>query len=230
LNVFQLNQGGGDKEPWRTFGSSAPRESIPWLTFGTDNETYPVSKEGRRVPTKGDHRSPDGNWAAWSPAGQNSVILLHDVVADRAHEPIKASSPLATPLVLAWSHDSKAILSAEHDGKARLFELTTGKERSFTELQGNASLCGVALSPDRQTLAVATGNHVFWYDVASTKRKQLLENVQALRIAYSRDGKLFAASSHHKVTVWDADAVVAHAGAAPLAAWPTPGPLIELAF
>lgn len=108
---------------------------------------------------------------------------------------------------LAFSPDSKLLVSSSHDGSVRFLDAGSGKEIAAVKM--GALVHDVAFSPSGKLLAVAlVGSHAAILDVATRKRVRLLEGHKkyVLHVAFSRDGKtLVTTDARGAIRLWNTD-------------------------
>ena len=118
-------------------------------------------------------------------------------------------------VAVAFSPDSKTLVSASHDGRLKLWDAATGKEQAtLGEYRG--CLGCVAFSSDGKTLASgAIGSpipfpdlyQVNLWDVATGKIRttmgETMEMSTFYSVAFSPDGKTLAAAGDETVKLWD---------------------------
>jgi WD40 repeat protein len=147
---------------------------------------------------------------AWSPDGK-AVVLgrnggffgLFDADSGRQIRALDAGGDV---FALAWSPDGKQVATATLQG-VRLYEPATGKQTHALE-EGNRQrwLTSLALSPDRQRLAVgfSTGALLAIVETATGRRAPTPAQVGGIA-AWGPDGKLLAATAiDSTVRLWDA--------------------------
>src|SRR6516225_10148935 len=115
-------------------------------------------------------------------------------------------------VAVAFSPDSKTLVSASYDGTLKLWDMTTGKERATLGKYKGCLGC-VAFSPDGKTLASgAIGSPVYFpdlknvklWDVATGKVRTTLKGhtFHVHSVAFSPDRKTLA-SVNRDVKLWD---------------------------
>ena len=118
-------------------------------------------------------------------------------------------------VAVAFSSDSKILVSASHDGRLKLWDVTTGKEQAtLGEYRG--CLGCVAFSSDGKTLASgAIGSPSFFpdlyrvnlWDVATGKVRTTVGDTMEMSafysVAFSPDGETLAAAGDETVKLWD---------------------------
>jgi len=103
---------------------------------------------------------------------------------------------------LAFSADSKTVITSGTDNIIRLWDVATGTERAP---RGNQGYVGdVTLSPDGRTLAYVTYESIRLLDVATGEEIGSLPCFPARSLAFSPDGTMLAAGTHENaIFLWD---------------------------
>ena len=169
--------------------------------------------------------SPDGRTLAWAgtnpknpdpTAGTWREITLWDVVAGKVR--LRLTGHTDGISSLAFSADGTMIISGSYDGTVRLWQTDSGRE--LASLKGQQPIHSVAIAPDQQVIAAATGHRyrsndgqtptnqgvVTLWDVASRlELASLPEHTgAALTVAFSPNGKVVASGGHDgMIKLWD---------------------------
>lgn len=108
--------------------------------------------------------------------------------------------------VLAFSPDGKwaALKRQEINGGMVLCDAMTGEEKHQL---GQSAICWAAVfAPDSKTLVLSAGDAIDLYEVESGKHlREIARLTAAHRIAFSPNGKYFAAGAHEQVRVWETE-------------------------
>jgi WD40 repeat protein len=118
---------------------------------------------------------------------------------------------------LAFSKDSKHLISCNHEGEVRVWDVATGTLVRRTRLAGKAreyiQYAGISLTADGATAQAWDGQTTYLYDTATGQERGRLPNTQAL--AFSCDGKKIAVQAREKdkngsMQLWDIAAFKNH--------------------
>jgi WD40 repeat protein len=103
---------------------------------------------------------------------------------------------------LAFSADSKTVITSGTDNIIRLWDVATGTERAP---RGNQGYVGnVTRSPDGRTLAYVNRDSIRLLDLATGEEIGSLPTGFALSLAFSPDGTILAAGTHENaIFLWD---------------------------
>jgi RNA polymerase sigma factor (sigma-70 family) len=158
--------------------------------------------------------SPDGRLLATAPGSlDRSVIRLWDAATGQARGELAWQDP-STPTCLAFAADGKSVVAALSDnslgGRAtdpslRVWDLATGRQLRWSSLPPG-EVRAMALSPDGRTLAVAAGETILLYELASGRERGRFPGHRdwVWALAFSPDGRLLASGSlDYTALVWD---------------------------
>jgi RNA polymerase sigma factor (sigma-70 family) len=143
--------------------------------------------------------SPDGRWIAWGGNWADRAIVLSDAATGQVVHRLQGHEQAIVARGLAFSVDSKALLSGSEDQTVRLWDVATGTQRHIFKGHRSAVHC-VAFSPDGKTIASAgsTGldSGIRLWDVATGSELRVLKGQKALAVAlaFSPNGKLLASA------------------------------------
>ena len=148
--------------------------------------------------------SPDGNWLLLAQI-QTSSTADPTVVALKEHKFVDSlRGHTGTVLSLAFSRDSKKVVTSCEDGKVRVF--STGDWKLLQTLTGHSGPVHWAeFSPNGVWIASAGEDQtVRVWSVADGSLLQTLQESQApvLTVTFSPDSKFIAASSENLVHIW----------------------------
>jgi WD40 repeat protein len=141
-------------------------------------------------------------------ASVDGVHGLHVWETAAGKEIWKKPLPNRMPGDFTFSPDGKLlalILIAESQG-VELWDAATGKLLRTLEHPKNTGIARVAFAPDGKTLATATGDRVFLWEVATGKEQARLEGKigWSVGLAFTPDGKaLVSASADTRAHIWD---------------------------
>jgi WD40 repeat protein len=184
------------------------------LTSGTQLRRIEEEDGLRRI---GEHLvfSPDSKLLAVSSDryfGRDDAIRLLDVTSGSFLQLLEGNQQ---PIVnLAFSNDSKLLISQDRDLSVNWWDLLTGNKienrNSFDIAQLEKSIDSInnfALSPDDRILATSNDNNkICLWDLTTRERLKILQgHSQAIEsLAFSTDGKILATASKDKtVKLWD---------------------------
>jgi WD40 repeat protein/serine/threonine protein kinase len=147
--------------------------------------------------------SPDGQLLATAGRNQGLRARLWAVPTGASHGvPLVHSRAL---IALAFSADSRTLVTGGGDRAARLWEVATGQPLG-SPLPHPRELTGLALAPDQRTLLTAglEGTARLW-DLPLTETNAVSHTGSVRSVAFSRDGRFFATASYDDTArVWDA--------------------------
>lgn len=110
---------------------------------------------------------------------------------------------------VAISQDGKQAVSGGLDGVVKLWDVRTGRPLRTLHALQNAPIRGVAFSPDRSRIAIASADKVAWVvgtNVGEAPRKLEGHHGSVMTVAFSHDSKQVATGSWDKtVVVWDVE-------------------------
>lgn len=105
---------------------------------------------------------------------------------------------------LAFSPDGRLLASAGYQSPARLWEVSTGKELWHFELKNPTHPPDVSFSPDGAMLSIEDWSAIHLLDVATFRELRSLDRPHGIRVVFSPDGRMLAASGADPlVVVWD---------------------------
>jgi WD40 repeat protein len=138
--------------------------------------------------------SPDGQRLA---AGKQGEVKVWDVSTGRKLHNLGGFSNVASSL--AFSPDSRHLLSAHFDRTVRVWDTATGDEEDRIPSAHTIAIFSLALSPDGKTVVTTSGDEtVKVWDAATGRRIKTLEpphGCPAWCVAFRSDGKLLASAS-----------------------------------
>jgi WD40 repeat protein len=145
--------------------------------------------------------SPDGKTLAWL-TRDNTLHLNEAVTGQGLHQ--WPGPPNYMPSSVAFSPDSRTLaLPCQKDNEIALYDTVTGKE--VRRLVGHqASVYGVAFSPDRKTLASAARDATlrFWDAATGKELRRVQDDRAAWNLAFSPDGSVLATGGT-SVCLWE---------------------------
>jgi WD40 repeat protein/serine/threonine protein kinase/tetratricopeptide (TPR) repeat protein len=155
--------------------------------------------------------SPDGRMiaaAVHASAGQNGTAILRDSETGRAIYQLRHT---AAVWAMAFSRDSRRLLTASWDGTARLWDTATGKPMGPI-FQHEAKIEGAAFSPDEKIVATAglDGTARLW-DAGTGKAigPPMVHGNMVLGVAFHPDGRSVATCSMDaRLRIWSIPAHV----------------------
>src|SRR5262249_19018112 len=149
--------------------------------------------------------SPDGKLlaAAGYEAGPGNGIYLYDVATGK-ELPRLPGHPTGGIRRLAFTADSKGLVSGGFDGFVRFWDLSSGKETRQIKVEAG-TVYSISLSPDGQTLATAGREGVKLWEVATGKEqpREAMNKFGCVAVAFAPDGKLLASGDHNSVKLWE---------------------------
>ncbi len=148
--------------------------------------------------------SPDGNWLLLAQI-QTSSTADPTVVAMKEHKFVDSlRGHTGTVLSLAFSRDSKKVVTSCEDGKVRVF--SAGDWKLLQTLTGHhGPVHWAEFSPNGEWIASAGEDHtVRVWSAADGSLLQTLQESQepVLTVTFSPDSKFIAASSENLVHIW----------------------------
>ncbi|MDQ3259022.1 MAG: AAA-like domain-containing protein, partial [Acidobacteriota bacterium] len=147
----------------------------------------------------------------FSPDGKTLAVALHDVALmyDVATRQRRATLTGHTGGVasLAFSSDSKRLVTGEQDGMVRLWDVTDGREVAVYKGHTD-TVRSVAFAPDGKTLATASADRtVKLWDATSRQEEAITlkgHTDYIASMAFSPDGKILATGSNDMTgRLWD---------------------------
>src|SRR5262249_8570838 len=97
--------------------------------------------------------------------------------------------PRAFPSTLAFSPDSRHLLTADKNGIARVFDVESGQEIVPALPHGGPILAGAAFSPSGAQVLTASDREIRLWDLTVGEPVASAVDKPADRITYSPDGK-----------------------------------------
>jgi eukaryotic-like serine/threonine-protein kinase len=185
------------------------------------------SPDGRRIATGGDDRtirvwdaatgklvrglrrsgarimglafSPDSRRLA--AAFQDDTASIWDADSDREDRILRGHKGWV--MAVAFSPDGRRLATGGEDRVIRLWDVVTGQE--VKQLAGHDQrIVAVTFSPDGRRLgSTSQDGTVLLWDPADGRRIRAFDGVGGRGLAFSRDGRLLAASAGARVKVWD---------------------------
>ena len=145
--------------------------------------------------------SRDGKVLATGHYGSLPVIRLWDAATGKELRRIEGRFHGIESL--AFSADSKTVITSGSDNIIRLWDVATGTERAPRGNQGYVG--GVTLSPDGRTLAYVNLDSIRLLDLATGEETgSLATSEPALSLAFSPDGTMLAAGTYENaIFLWD---------------------------
>jgi WD40 repeat protein len=193
-SLFTVNRPRGSVVRWnfeRAANTWRRVEELPWL--GTNHTSVDFSRDGRWLAL-GDG---DGNVQVWDYPDRRLVTNL--------------VSPGRRIFALMFSPSGKTlhcgtVVLSENRLVPKLYAADGWRELKLHGLKLDDALDG-DLSPDDRTLAFADQDGtVFWWDFVTGQQQTLFRyhNAGHIQVAFSRDGRVFAASSPSgQISAWD---------------------------
>jgi WD40 repeat protein len=198
---------------------AGPKYADTRLAFFPDGKTLAVAghddnclrlwdvQTGRRLPSQTRHQeriacvvfSPDGKQMATGGA----AIQLWDTATGKALRQLNASAKQ-----LAFTSDSRILISVASYGVIRVWDTATGKELHALDAH-LSSVMSVAFSPDGQTLATAAPDEgtIRVWKAATGEVLRRIDNREWIEdeVRFSQDGRtLMTADRHNTFHSWDA--------------------------
>jgi len=173
------------------------------VSTGQDLKTYTVRKYKRPEMYSPVAFSPNGRHIA-SSGGWDYTIRLRYVSSRFGQGTLHGHSGLVTSL--AFSPDSRLLLSGSMDRTVRLWDISTGEEMRILKGHSGPVNC-VAFSPDGQfALSGGEGGTLKLWDISlSDEREKIKGHSEAIRfVAFTPDGRLMLSGSEDKtIKLWD---------------------------
>jgi WD40 repeat protein len=165
------------------------------------------------MPASGDTKtfswSPDGKWLL---VGRSTNKMNEATPSWKVYETSnwKASGDLPRNAVVKWSPDSRRLVAGGRLGEMAtgqffLFEIPSRKQITLGAAPEASSLAAVAWSPDGQRIVTGSGLGAVRVCEVSTGALGLSFNCprRVAAVAWSNDGRVFAADAEGIVKVWD---------------------------
>ncbi|MDE0313426.1 MAG: sigma-70 family RNA polymerase sigma factor [Candidatus Poribacteria bacterium] len=159
--------------------------------------------------------SPVGNMLAI--ALDDNLLRLCDMFT--GEEKFVLSSHSKDIFAIAFSPDSKSVaITSSEDNTIPVWDTDTGEIKNLLDLDSalrndivdwriDSSWCGLAFSPDGQTLAIGGGEIILLWDIgtAQTKMRITKPTHRVFDLAFSPDGKTLASGGFESnINLWDA--------------------------
>lgn len=170
---------------WDLVTGETVRTFRPPIGLGSDGslEALAVSPDGKRLAVGG---------VTLGPGRASVLVYLVDIATGKVERTVKGHKGGIS--ALAFTLDSKRLVSASHDSTIRVYDVATGKQDQVLEGHKD-SVRGIALSPDSKRLASISDDRTgrIW-SLVSGKTEATLQDVKLmpLSIAWSGDGKTLA--------------------------------------
>src|SRR5262249_45208410 len=105
---------------------------------------------------------------------------------------------------LAFTPDSKLLLSAGFDGCVRIWDVSTSKEVRSIKVE-SGTVYSLALSGDGKMVATAGRDRLkLWYaDTGKEQPREEMNKYGCVAVAFSPDGKLVASGDTSTVKLWE---------------------------
>jgi WD40 repeat protein len=147
--------------------------------------------------------SPDGKLLASCADARTGdrAIDLYDLVA--ARERFRLLWHEDAVHTLAFTADSRHLISGSDDKTIRFWEVGTGQELGKITNNSLPGQQGMALAPDGKTLAGSSDNGIRIWDVSSRKLVREIAGFRPQRLLFAGDGKILASANYDTLALWD---------------------------
>ena len=183
---------------WRTF--SAPKQSVSCVTWSRDGKHLAAAFDGD-APGPADAEHPA---EVAAPRSSTPPVVIWD--ADTGGQLLALNGHAGAVRKVAWSPDSKRLVSAGRDGTAKIWNAETGEE--VLTLRGlGGQMLTADWCPDGRRVATGSMRQpgIQIWDAATGEALRVLEPGSVFCVAWSPDGqRLATAHEDGRVIIWDA--------------------------
>lgn len=182
----------------KTLAATAAQHVELWLTnTGQDTRRFTVPE--REFTPLCLAFSPDGKWLAASGRPDEGVAIWEAATGRLLH----LLHGKGSEYTLAFTHDSKALITAGPKEPVRFWDMATGKESSCLDGNASSAVC-LGVSPDGEVLATALDRAVILWDIAAGKERHRLEaHSHVADLCFSPDGRTLAWSAGQAIRLTD---------------------------